>query len=222
MAALDTRGDHFASADTLEKQPPEEDIPQEIVPAVREQSQDRGPVPTSEPLPEITKASDGEGPPTYATNELLKHYIPHTNPNDPMAKTFRTRISKRKNMLKLQLGIAGVVVAFFSGLTWWLCAAFTPSQGVGTLYTGDCLFTSYLNGGAHVLVNIVSSAFLGVGNYCTQVLAAPSRADVDKYHGRGQSLNIGTQSIYNAFRIGGWKGLVWALLAITSALLHLM
>ena len=131
-------------------------------------------------------------------------------------------MSKRKNMLRLQLGLAVLVVVINISIVIWLWIAHPPVRGTGTLLMGDCTLTSYINTGTHIVLNIVSTAFLGAANYCMQVLVAPSREEIEAVHKRGKSLNIGIQSVYNAFHVHWHRRSIWIALVIVSTMLHLM
>ena len=160
--------------------------------------------------------------PQYAQKDFLQNYIPSTDPDDHGAKTFENRLSKRKNMLRLQLGMSVLVVVVNVSITTWLWTTHPPVWGTGTLFTGDCTLASFINSGSHVLLNILSTAFLGAGSYCMQGLVAPSREEIEASHKIGRSLDIGKQSIYNVFRIHWSRRLTWIALGIVSTVLHLM
>ena len=160
--------------------------------------------------------------PSYARKDVLRKYIPSTDPSDPSAQTLLTRMSKQKHMLRLQLGLSGLVVAVNTALVIGLWTAYPPVNGTGDLFTGDCTLVAFLNSGSHVLVNILSTGVLGAGNYCMQVLLAPSRADIDRAHAAGTSLAIGKQSIANARHVSPTRSGMWVALAIVSTILHLM
>jgi hypothetical protein len=160
--------------------------------------------------------------PRYATKGFLHHYIPSTDPKDHGAKTLRNQLSKRKNMLRLQLGLSILVAVVNISITAWVWKAHPPARGVGTLFTGDCTLASFANTSTHVLLNILSSAFLGAGNYCMQVLVAPSREEIDKSHSSGVALDIGKQSIRNVFHIQRSRSLLWVAMVTVITVLHLM
>lgn len=54
-----------------------------------------------------------------------------------------------------------------------------------------------MNIGIHLLLNVLSSLFLGAGNYCMQILVAPTGAEVQLAHKSGIYFDIGIHSIYN-------------------------
>ena len=59
-------------------------------------------------------------------------------------------------------------------------------------------------------------------DYCAQLLAAPTRSEVDKAHHNGEWLDIGVPSLRNLWkkRIAGPRKAAWTLSMISSVLLH--
>ena len=171
---------------------------------------------------EAATANHAAEPPQYAKKDFLHGYIPSTDPSDPRAQTFRNRISERKNMLRLQLGLSAAVAVINIVIFIWLWTSRPPVRGTGTLFTGDCTLASFLNTGSHIVLNLLSTGFLEAGNYCMQVLASPSREEIGTSHKYGNSLDIGIQSIFNPFHIHWKKRLIWVAMAIVSTILHLM
>ena len=59
-------------------------------------------------------------------------------------------------------------------------------------------------------------------DYCAQLLAAPTRSEVDTAHHNGEWLDIGVPSLRNLWkkRIAGKRKAAWTLLMISSVLLH--
>ncbi|UKZ52632.1 hypothetical protein TrVGV298_006413, partial [Trichoderma virens] len=68
---------------------------------------------------------------------------------------------------------------------------------------------------------MISTFFLGAGNFCMQILVAPSRKEIDKAHSKGISLEIGVPSIKNLPHIRRRRRVLWGLLGLMSSLLHL-
>ena len=79
-----------------------------------------------------------------------------------------------------------------------------------------------INSSVHVALNIISSLFLGAGNYCMQILVAPSRAEMDKAHSKGVSLSIGVPNVGNSRYIERKRVLGWVLIGMFAAILHLL
>lgn len=156
----------------------------------------------------------------YAQEKLLSLYIPGASSK---ATSFRLRLSKRASMLRLQFSLALFTCILNIAITAWAYSIDVPQNGVGTLYTGDCTWTARLNSGAHVLLNAFSSLFLGAGNYCMQILVAPSPGEVRDAHQRDATYDIGTQSLRNLLQIRRTsKKILWVGIGTLSTLLHLM
>ncbi|RDW82405.1 hypothetical protein BP6252_03517 [Coleophoma cylindrospora] len=92
--------------------------------------------------------------------------------------------------------------------------------GVGTLFTGKCTKVKGVNTLLHVFINILSTALLSSSNYVMQCLGAPNRAQIDKAHAAGKSLDIGLPSIRNLIRIGWRRPILWLVLWLSSFPLH--
>jgi hypothetical protein len=88
-------------------------------------------------------------------------------------------------------------------------------------YTADCSTTNALNLVVHLLLNILSTMILSSSNFFMQILNAPSRAEVDKIHAKGKSVEIGVPSLRNAFLLRRFKAFSWFVLAVTSLPVHL-
>ncbi|KAH7025135.1 uncharacterized protein B0I36DRAFT_295925 [Microdochium trichocladiopsis] len=125
-------------------------------------------------------------------------------------------------MLTIQLSIAGFVLVLNLGLLLWLLKFYpVDARGIGTFVFGNCQDLNLLNGAAHAVLNIVSSLFLASGNYCMQILVAPSRVEIDKAEKQGRSLEVGVPSIKNLQYIGWDRTMLWLLIGAMSTLLHL-
>lgn len=102
-------------------------------------------------------------------------------------------------MLKLQLTISVMVmiiniIAMVFELTIW----HLDPGCLGAIHSGKCsTTTSSLNIMLHMAINILSSLILGAGNYCKQLLVAPSRSQVDHARSKGVFLEIGVPSLIN-------------------------
>lgn len=101
-------------------------------------------------------------------------------------------------MLILQAVMASVFATAALSLMVWSTAKYPPVQDVGTFMTGDCSMVHRWDASSHLGLNVASTLFLGAGNYCMQVLVAPSRMEVDKAHKEEFSLDIGIHSFEHA------------------------
>lgn len=96
------------------------------------------------------------------------------------------------------------------------------SDGVGTLFQGDCGQAWLTNSALHVAINILSTVLLGASNYAMQVLSAPTRHQVDRAHAAQTSLLIGVPNMKNLGWIGPRRVILWLLLAVSTLPLHLL
>ncbi|KAF2126203.1 hypothetical protein P153DRAFT_388946 [Dothidotthia symphoricarpi CBS 119687] len=93
---------------------------------------------------------------------------------------------------------------------------------LGTLYMGNCARTRKINVWIHLIINIISTLLLSASNYCMQVLSAPSRKELARAHAQRYWLQIGIPSLRNLRHIGWDRVVLWALLLLSSAPLHLL
>lgn len=112
--------------------------------------------------------------------------------------------------------LLNIAIAIIIGVSW------NPVDGIATVYTGDCKFTSRLNKGLHLLVNLLSTLLLGASNYCMQRLVAPTRQEVDAAHAQKKRLDIGIPGLRNLGSISGLRLGLWFLFGISSLPLHFM
>ena len=125
-------------------------------------------------------------------------------------------------MLFIQLVTAVLVVSTNVALTTWALLKHNSTSGIGTFFLGSCSTVKRLDSAIHLVLNVVSSLFLGAGNYCMQILAAPAVKEVHASHSRGKALEIGIPSLKNLFSIDLRRGLLSILPALVSTVLHLL
>ncbi|CAK4031371.1 Hypothetical predicted protein [Lecanosticta acicola] len=87
---------------------------------------------------------------------------------------------------------------------------------------GSCSRANYLTTWLHILINGLSSLLLSASNYTMQALVAPTRAEVDRAHSRGDWMDIGVASIRNLFKIKWHRTALWMVLALSSIPIHLL
>jgi hypothetical protein len=90
------------------------------------------------------------------------------------------------------------------------------------LTEGNCEQIKRLNSGLHILINILSTILLSGSNYCMQCLSAPTREEVDSAHSTRKWLDVGIPSFRNLRRISRPRLVVWVLLGLSTAPLHLL
>lgn len=137
-------------------------------------------------------------------------------------ESWRIWLSRRSRALMLQIGITVLVLVVNFTLTFIVFSRYPSMNGVGLIYSGDCNTVARLDQWIHLLINVMSTGMLSASNYCMQLQAAPTRADVDAAHRRNRWLDIGIPSLRNLGQIRGWRLCGWLLLAFSSVPLHLL
>jgi hypothetical protein len=158
----------------------------------------------------------------YANAEFLSSYIPEADPSRVREKLFWKPVSKRSKLLILQTSAALSVCLCNIAFTAWAHRMSAPQKGVGTLFQGNCDSVAWINTGAHAALNVLSSLSLGAGNYCMQMLVAPSVKNLQRHHRRGDYLDIGVHSLRNWRLAPTNSKLLWIALGLISTLLHLL
>ena len=166
--------------------------------------------------------ADGISYPRYANVEYLSQYIPRADPKHALSQTLRIRSKKRTTILYTQSTIVALTALANLGFTCWALSKHHSVSGIGTFYIGNCDVTARLDVYVHLILNVISSLCLGAGNYCMQIILAPSRDEAVAAHQKGETLDIGISSLRNLKYIKRGKGLVWILFALMSASLHLL
>jgi hypothetical protein len=101
-----------------------------------------------------------------------------------------------------------------------LMAKFKPNRGVVSMFEGDCSLVKRLDIIAHIFINILSTVLLGASNLCMQLLAAPTRKEVDEHHRQQKWLDIGVPSIRNLSAIHRSRLVMWLILGCSSIPVH--
>ncbi len=158
----------------------------------------------------------------FATRKLLSAYIPEADPESQRAQSFRVWKSKLSTMLAYQQTMAYAIAATSLGVLVWLTIRFPPADGKGTVFTGNCSTVDAANTALHLGLNILSTLFLGAGNFCLQLLMAPSLSETRDAHRRGHSLDIGVPSVRNLWYIDYKRKIIWVALGFVSSILHLL
>lgn len=152
----------------------------------------------SDTLQEDGAVSDTESIPLrYASRERISTLILECDPSNKRARTCRVIMSRRKIMLATQTSLAFLV--FLANIVWtaWAAKSHPASGVIGGLLIGRSSQIKNVNIGVHLLLNISSSLFLGAGNYCMQILVAPTGGEVRSAHAFGKYFDIGIHSIHN-------------------------
>ena len=141
--------------------------------------------------------------------------------NQSNSRSQRRLTGWRKGLIVSACTAALVLLLNFS-VTIWAVTNLTAEEGIGTIFTGSCRRTTNWARWLHVAINLISTILLAASNYCMQCLSSPTRAEVDKAHSRHVWLDIGVPSVRNLPRVKWSRIVLWLLLGLSSAPLHLM
>ncbi len=130
--------------------------------------------------------------------------------------------SRRSRALLLQIAVVLVIMVINLALTVVAFSRLRAQDGVGVIYEGDCTTVANLDQWLHLLIDLLSTGMLSASNYCMQLQAAPTRANINSAHKRNKWLDIGVPSLRNFVYIGGWRRFSWLLLVFSSVPIHLM
>jgi hypothetical protein len=178
---------------------------------------------TEQLLSEYARPTPAASKERYARLESIAPFLPNADPNNKKQKrSCRVRLSKRSTVLWFQTLVALVTCLCNIAFTVWAYNTYQPQQGVGKLPSTDYISAAQINTGAHVILNVLSSLFLGAGNYCMQILVAPSAESIRARHVDGKHLDIGVQSMSNLTFAPKAQRVLWMALGTISLLLHLL
>ena len=107
-------------------------------------------------------------------------------------------------------------------LVWGKDKPIDPNLGNPKLFEGSCSEMQSTFTWSHLGINVVSTLLLGASNAAIQCLSAPTREEVDEYHGKGQWLDVGISGFLNWKAMKTWRRTLWILLALTSLPLHFL
>ncbi|KAK7606527.1 hypothetical protein JOL62DRAFT_330454 [Phyllosticta paracitricarpa] len=99
---------------------------------------------------------------------------------------------------------------------------FQMNSYTGQYFAGNCSSVKVANRWIHLGINALSSLLLLSSNYCSQILMAPTREEVDRKHAKKDWFDIGVQSLRNWKRIALKRRVVCTILMVSSGLLHLV
>lgn len=98
----------------------------------------------------------------------------------------------------------------------------TRDRGPGAVcYSGHCSQAKKLGFGLHMF-KILSTLMLAGSNYTMQRLSSPTRAEVNAQHKKKQTMVIGVSSFSNLWKIQRRRAVLYMILALTSAPVHLL
>ncbi|KAI1370753.1 hypothetical protein F4677DRAFT_437391 [Hypoxylon crocopeplum] len=156
----------------------------------------------------------------FADKESLAGWFPAIN--DDEKTSWRIRLSKRNRALLLQIALMTAVFITNLTLIIYVSSRYPSREGVGLIYAGDCDAVKTANRYLHLLINALSTGMLSASNYCIQLQASPTRADIDHVHQRGGWMDIGVPSLRNLRFIDRWRLVSCIVLALSSLPIHLL
>lgn len=141
----------------------------------------------------------------FALINNFKPWFPKVEPKSVLKQSYLKRLSDRDVALLIHQIIAFVVFLFnFVFASFAIHDHGFRSNGgdlLGPDGTTTCEDVKLYNKVLHLAINTMSTILLGSSNYCAQILVAPTRAELDKAHGKKQWYNIGVQSLRNLRKI---------------------
>ena len=177
------------------------------------------------PAPQIAESRNGSDSITpigrldiFASRELLSPFIPKCDQEHPLARTFGVWHAKL-NILLLQACIISSLVLILNIVGTILMNVNSENSEI---FHGDCGTSAKISSGLHVLINILSTLLLGASNFSMQLLAAPSRTEVDVAHQTQNWLDIGVPSLRNLKHIAKCRRFLWWALVVSSTPLHFL
>ncbi|KAF4624484.1 hypothetical protein G7Y89_g13685 [Cudoniella acicularis] len=139
-------------------------------------------------------------------------------------KSFRekSKLSGWKVGVLSYAATAGVVCFLNIGVTVWAISTHNLIDGFSYLYTRSCKKVATISLWIHLAINVLSTMLLSASNYTMQVISSPTRKEIDKAHREFRWLDIGVSSTRNLRHISGGRIIMWIVLGLGSAPLHLM
>jgi len=166
--------------------------------------------------------SKNESHPAYSSIELgnITRISSNVRFNDEVPLKYSARKGWRKGIIWSSVAALVVLLlnVLFLGISYGKHGA---TDGVGTLFKGQCTKASRMDSGMHVVINIMSTLLLGASNYVMQILGAPTRSQIDAAHAQKRSLFIGVPNIRNLKWVGLRRTMLWLLLGLSALPLHL-
>ncbi|RCI11040.1 hypothetical protein L249_5183 [Ophiocordyceps polyrhachis-furcata BCC 54312] len=156
----------------------------------------------------------------FARRSHLSSWFPSID--DDETKSWRIWLSRRSRALMLQIIIVGLIMVTNIFFTIFGITKYGSDRGIGLIYQGDCDTVKRLNQSLHLVINLLSTGMLSASNYCMQLQAAPTRANVQVAHQQGRWMDIGVPSLRNLKYLNRRRLLAWILLALSSIPVHLI
>lgn len=101
-------------------------------------------------------------------------------------------------------------------------AGVVVQDGLSTFHEGSCETTKNISFVTHLFINILSTILLQCSNHCMQILASPTRDEIDAAHRKQKWLRIGVPNFQNLAHVDWKRTVLCIMLAVTSLPLHLL
>lgn len=124
---------------------------------------------------------------------------------DDETRSWRIWFSRRSRAMLVQISLISLILFANLGLTIFAVVRYGSQKGVGLIFEGECYMVRSLDQWIHLLINLLSTGLLSASNYCMQLQAAPTRANVNRAHQDGERLDIGIPSLRNLRYVSTWK-----------------
>lgn len=129
------------------------------------------------------------------------------------------KTSAQVNTILVAVLAAVLLAALFYGLV------VNRDLGVNStfaLFQGSCQTASGLNILVHLVLNVFGTLILASSNFFMQLVAAPSRAELDRAHQKWRWIDIGIPTVRNFASLSGFKRASWLVLMASSVPIHLL
>lgn len=162
------------------------------------------------------------GLPRYLTIDCVSRWFPDADPAHHKPWSWDKLLEDRAVAFRVHQ--VGTAVIFLVNLSWmvWGSTRYEVANGIGSIYQGSCNTTKQLDQWLHLAINVLSTLLMGSSNFCMQVLAAPTREEIDSAHAMHKWLDIGTPSIRNLWWIDKRRVACWFLLGFSSVFLGIV
>lgn len=142
--------------------------------------------------------------------------------NTSWKMVWKRKVAGWRGGLLINTMLTGLILLVHTAFLIWTTARFGGWRAVENLYQGRCDVAERLSDVSHAFINILSCVLLGAANYAMQILAAPTRNEIDKAHSYGISLDVGVQSMRNIRFFGNSRIALWIAVSLSSITLHLV
>ncbi|EON69624.1 hypothetical protein W97_08884 [Coniosporium apollinis CBS 100218] len=159
------------------------------------------------------------------TFEVQQHQVPSSTPASARL-SWTIAFGWRRGLLGCLILAWAILIL---NLTVFLIAYRDPSFSVPdrrgiralTLVSNDCVKAKRLSVGFHALINIMATGLLAASNYTMQIMAAPTRSEVDAAHAESKFVDLGISSLRNLRYIPLPRQVIFWTLAFSSLPIHL-